>query len=52
MANWGCDGHAIHDTTLAYGQLLIDDPERIGPIQATGKDQTPFNRLGQYPTQQ
>jgi hypothetical protein len=52
VAKWSCDGHAVHDTILAHGQLLVDDPERIAPIQATGKDQTPFNRLGQYRTQQ
>ena len=50
LATWGCDGHAVNDTMLAYGQLLVDNPERIAPIQATGKDQTLFNR--QYPTQQ
>ena len=37
---------------LAHGQLLVDDPERIGPIQATGKDQTLSNRAGQCRTQQ
>jgi hypothetical protein len=46
----GYDGHAVNDTMLAHGQLLIDDPERICPIQATGMDQTPFNP--EYPTQQ
>ena len=51
-ATWGCDGHAVNDTILAYGQLLVDDPERIGPIQATGKDQTLSNRAGQCRTQQ
>ncbi len=51
-ATWGCDGHAVNDTILAYGQLLVDDPERIGPIQAIGMDQTLFNRVGQYRTQQ
>ena len=50
MATLGCDWHTVNDTMLTYGQLLVDDPERIGPIQATGKDQTLFNR--QYPTQQ
>ena len=50
LATWGCDGHAVHDTMLAYGQLLVDNPERIAPIQATGKDQTLFNR--EYRTQQ
>ena len=39
-------GIAVNDTTLAHGQLLVDDPERIGPIQATGMDQTLFNRVG------
>jgi hypothetical protein len=52
LATWGCDGHAVNDTTLAHGQLLVDDPERIGPIQAIGMDQTLFTRVGQYPTQQ
>jgi hypothetical protein len=48
----GCDWHTVNDTMLACSQLLVDDPERIGPIQATGMDQTLFNRVGQYPTQQ
>jgi hypothetical protein len=48
----GCDWHAVNDTMQAYGQLLVDDPERIAPIQATGKDQTLFNRVRQYRTQQ
>ena len=46
LATWGCDWHAVNDTMLAYGQLLVDDPARIGPIQATGMDQTLFNRVG------
>jgi hypothetical protein len=50
MATLGCDWHAVNDTPLAYGQLLVDDPERIGPIQAIGMDQTLFNR--EYRTQQ
>ena len=49
LATLGCDGHAVNDTMLAHGQLLVDDPERIGPIQATGKDQTLFNRFGEGP---
>ena len=48
----GCDWHAVNATMLAYGQLLVDDPERIGPIQATGMHQALFNRFGQYRTQQ
>ena len=52
LATWGCDWHAVNDTMLAYGQLLVDDPARIGPIQAIGMDQTLFNRVGEYRTQQ
>ncbi|MCB0905298.1 MAG: hypothetical protein KDC17_14040, partial [Actinobacteria bacterium] len=52
MATLRCDWHAVNDTIMANSQLLVDDPERIAPIQATGKDQTLFNRLGQYRTQQ
>ena len=37
----GCDWHAVNDTMLTYGQLLVDDPERIGPIQAIGMDSQP-----------
>ena len=43
-ATLGCDWHPVNDT------LLVDDPERIAPIQAIGMDQTLFNR--EYPTQQ
>ena len=49
-ATLGRDGHAVNDTILAHGQLLVDDPERSGPIQAIGMDQTLFNR--EYRTQQ
>ena len=45
------NGHVgRNDTILAHAQLLVDDPERIGPIQAIGMDQTLFNR--EYRTQQ
>ena len=50
MATLGCDWHTLNDTMLAYGRLLVDDPERIGPDQAIGMDQTLFNR--EYRTQQ
>jgi hypothetical protein len=48
----GCDGHTVNHTMPAHGRLLVDDPERIGPIQAIGMDQTLFNRAGEYRTQQ
>ena len=52
MATLGCDWHTVTTQMLTYGQLLVDDPERIGPIQATGKEQTLSNRVGEYRTQQ
>ena len=41
MATLGYDGHAVNDTIQAHGQLPVDDPERIGPIQAIGMDSQP-----------
>ena len=41
LATWGCNGHAVNDTILAHAQLLVDAPERIGPIQAIGMDSQP-----------
>ena len=41
LATLGCDWHTVNDTMLTYGQLLVDDPERIGPIQAIGMDSQP-----------
>ena len=49
MATSGCDGHAVNDTTLAHGQLRWSTIPSGRPTQATGKDQTPFNRPGSTP---
>jgi transposase len=48
----GCDWHTVNDTMIAYGQLLVDDPDRIGPVTAIGMDETLFTRTGAYRTQQ
>lgn len=47
----GCDWHAINDTVIAYGTPLIDDPDRIGDVEALGLDETLFARLGMWRTQ-
>jgi len=47
----GCDWHTINDTVIAYGQALVDDPARIGPVDALGLDETLFARLGRWRTQ-
>ena len=52
MATLGCDWHAVNDTILAHGRLLVDDPERIGPIQATGTGPDAVQPTRRYRTQQ
>ena len=50
-AELGCDWHTINDTVLAYGTPLVDDPGRIGPVDALGLDEVLFARLGPWHTQ-
>ena len=47
----GCDWHTINDTVLAYGTPLVEDPDRIGDVDAIGLDETLFARLGRWRTQ-
>ena len=47
----GCDWHTINDTVIAYGTPLVEDPERIGDVDALGLDETLFARLGPWRTQ-
>ena len=47
----GCDWHTINDTVIAYGTALVDDPDRIGDVEALGLDETLFARLGRWRTQ-
>lgn len=42
----GCDWPTVNDTVMAYGAVLVDDPERIGEPTAIGLDKTLFSRLG------
>ena len=32
----GCDWHTINDAVLAYGEQLVDHPDRIGDVTALG----------------
>ena len=48
----GCDWHTVNDTVIAYGRLLVEDPDRIGTVTAIGMDETLFNRTGTYRAQQ
>jgi transposase len=47
----GCDWHTINDTVIAYGTALVEDPGRIGAVDALGLDETLFCRQGRWRTQ-
>jgi transposase len=48
----GCGWHAVMDAVAAYGQVLIDDPDRFGAVGALGLDETLQCRLGPWRSQQ
>lgn len=47
----GCDWHTINDTVLVYGTPLVEDPNRIGTVEALGLDEVLFARQGRWRTQ-
>jgi len=44
----GCDWHTVNDAVIAYGTVLVDDPDRIGQPTALGLDETLFCRDGPW----
>ena len=46
----GCDWHTVNDAVIGYGRLLVEHPDRIGPVRAIGLDETLFSRTGRYRT--
>jgi hypothetical protein len=46
----GCDWHTVNDTIVAYGEILIADPDRFGDVEALGLDKVLFARIGTYRT--
>jgi transposase len=44
----GCDWHTVNDAVLAYGQALLDDPDRFGVVSALGLDEVAFLREAPY----
>jgi len=44
----GCDWHTVNDAVIGYGALLVDHPDRIGPVTAIGLDETLFTRTGRF----
>jgi len=47
----GCDWHTVNDTVIAYGAPLVNDPDRIGDVEALGLDEVLFARVGRWRTQ-
>lgn len=50
-ADLGCDWHTVMDAVCLYGEPLIEDPGRIGPVEALGLDEALFTREGPYRAQ-
>jgi transposase len=48
----GADWHTINAAVISYGSPLVDDPERIGSVEALGLDETLFCKRGRWRTQQ
>jgi transposase len=42
----GCDWHTVMNAVVAYGAVLVEDPDRIGVTNAIGLDETLFVREG------
>ncbi|MEO5842463.1 MAG: ISL3 family transposase [Acidimicrobiales bacterium] len=42
----GCDWHTVNDAVIAYGRALVEDPNRVGDVDALGLDETLFCRRG------
>ncbi len=42
-----CDWHTVNDAVQAYGDPLLDDPQRVGDVNALGLDETLFVRRGE-----
>jgi transposase len=47
-----CDWHTVNDAVIAYGEALVDDPGRIGPVEALGLDETLMVRRGTFRRQE
>ncbi len=47
-----CDWHTINDAVLAYGQALVDHPERFGDVSSIGLDEHLMVKVGERRRQQ
>lgn len=44
----GCDWHTVNDAVIAYGEALVDHPDRFGEVEALGLDEVLFVREGPF----
>ncbi len=44
----GCNWHTINNAVVAYGEVLVDDPSRIGEVISLGLDESLFHGQGQF----
>jgi transposase len=51
-ADLACDWHTVNAAVVAYGSALVDDPARIGQVDALGLDEVLFARRGKWRTKQ
>lgn len=49
-ADLGCDWHTVNRAVIAYGTALVDDPARIGEVDALGLDEVLFGKVGRWRT--
>ncbi len=47
----GCDWHTVNDAVVAFGEVLIEHPDRFGKVSALGLDEHLFVKLGERGTQ-
>jgi transposase len=46
-----CDWHTVNEAVIAYRTPLVEDPDRIGKVEALGLDETLFCRQGCWRSQ-
>ncbi len=47
-----CDWHTVNDAVVAYGEALVDDPDRFGIVAALGMDEALMVRRGPFHRQE
>jgi transposase len=48
----GCDWHTVNDAVIAYGEALVDHPDRFGLVEAVGLDEVLMVRVGPFHRQE